>query len=85
MNNATELFGQIFANLKEIFFSRWWVEISTDKPRCRYYFGPFVTKKEASTMQWGYLEDLEGEGAEGIHLSIKRCQPMCLTEYEYEA
>lgn len=82
MNKLSEASIQIFAGLKEIFLSRWWVEIRTDKPKCKYYFGPFVTKKEASAMQWGYIEDLEDEGAEGIHMSIKRCQPICLTEYE---
>lgn len=73
---------QIIVSLKDMFVSRWWVEISTSEPKCKYYFGPFLTKKEASAMQWGYIEDLEDEGTKGIDTSIRRCQPTCLTQYE---
>jgi hypothetical protein len=57
----------------------WWVEIVTERPRCTYYFGPFLSGKEAQMAQAGYLEDLQGEGASGIHVEVKRCKPQELT------
>ncbi|MGK7875690.1 MAG: DUF1816 domain-containing protein [Xenococcaceae cyanobacterium] len=57
----------------------WWVEISTAQPRCTYYFGPFDSAKEAQFYQPGYIEDLQEEGAEGIIVQIKQCQPKILT------
>lgn len=59
-----------------------WVEIVTDKPRCTYYFGPFVSKKEAYAVKGGYVEDLENEGTQGISVSIKRCKPANLTIFD---
>lgn len=56
-----------------------WVEIVTEKPRCTYYFGPFVSSQEAEAAKPGYIEDLEQEGAQGIRVSIKRCKPTILT------
>ena len=41
----------------------YWAEIKTENPKCTYYFGPFLTWKEADSYQDGYLEDLKGEGA----------------------
>jgi hypothetical protein len=35
------------------------VEIITASPRCTYYFGLFLTVKEAEEAQDGYLQDLE--------------------------
>jgi hypothetical protein len=58
----------------------WWVEIYTAKPRCLYYFGPFDSEAEAKQYQSGYIEDLDNEGAEGIAVSIKQCQPQKLTQ-----
>lgn len=63
----------------------WWVEVTTAQPRCTYYFGPFERSKEASTASPGYIEDLEGEGAQGIQVSIKRCSPEVLTICAEEA
>lgn len=60
----------------------YWIEIVTDKPRCTYYFGPFLTKQEAETAMSGYMEDLENEGAQGIGSAIKRCKPDSLTVYD---
>lgn len=57
----------------------WWIEIVTQKPRCTYYFGPFLTAKDAQAAKGGYLEDLETEGAIGIDVFIKRCKPKELT------
>jgi hypothetical protein len=57
----------------------WWVEITTEQPRCTYYFGPFATAVEADEAKAGYVEDLEGERAQGIKVAIKRCKPTQLT------
>jgi hypothetical protein len=57
----------------------WWVEIVTQNPRCTYYFGPFLSSKEADAAKAGYVEDLEQEGAQGIVVQIKRCKPNNLT------
>ncbi|MGI0493355.1 DUF1816 domain-containing protein [Alkalinema pantanalense CENA528] len=57
----------------------WWVEITTDSPRCTYYFGPFLTESEAKADQPGYIEDLEKEGAQVVGVEIKRCKPTNLT------
>lgn len=59
----------------------WWAEITTVKPRCVYYFGPFKTSAEAKAAYPGYVEDLNDEGAEGIVVVIKRCNPKELTIY----
>jgi len=59
-----------------------WVEIVTDNPRCTYYFGPFLSEKEASDAKSGYVEDLENEGAQGIVVKIKRCKPSNLTIFD---
>ncbi|HEY9908545.1 MAG TPA: DUF1816 domain-containing protein [Thermosynechococcaceae cyanobacterium] len=57
----------------------WWVEVTTDSPRCTYYFGPFLGHGEAEDHRIGYVEDLEQEGAQGIKTAIKRCKPSALT------
>lgn len=59
-----------------------WVEIVTENPRCTYYFGPFFSEKEAQEAKGGYIEDLENEGTQGIHVSIKRCKPNDLTIFD---
>lgn len=60
----------------------WWVEITTDSPRCVYYFGPFPSAKVAYEHQGGYIEDLEQEGAQNIVVYVKRCKPKDLTVYD---
>ncbi|WP_309731028.1 DUF1816 domain-containing protein [Chamaesiphon sp. OTE_75_metabat_556] len=57
----------------------WWVEITTDRPHCSYYFGPFATAVEADEAKAGYIEDLESESAQGIQVAIKRCKPVQMT------
>lgn len=57
----------------------WWLEIVSAKPYCIYYFGPFSSAKKAQQVQAGYIEDLAQEGAQGIDVQIKRCQPIDLT------
>jgi Domain of unknown function (DUF1816) len=57
----------------------WWVEILTIQPKCLYYFGPFATGNDAHMAIPGYVEDLEGESAQGIQTQVKRCKPDQLT------
>ena len=58
----------------------WWIEIDTQQPSCTYYFGPFLSQKEAFDAQSGYIEDLKNEEAQGIAVKLKRCkQPTELT------
>lgn len=57
----------------------WWIHIVTAKPDCTYYFGPFMSAKEAEMARSGYVEDLEAEAAEGIAVHISQCQPKELT------
>ncbi len=64
------------SNLKTI---KIWVKINTTIPQCTYYFGPFDTFEEAEKCKKGYIEDLIEEGASGINVSIKKCQPQVLT------
>ena len=57
----------------------WWLEITTAKPHCIYWFGPFASPQEANLYQFGYVEDLVEEQAEGITIKLKQCQPKELT------
>lgn len=70
---------ELLINLLNFFGLAWWVEIVTATPRCTYYFGPFLTAKEATAEKIGYMEDLESEGAQGLSVTIKRCKPSKLT------
>ena len=60
----------------------WWVEVTTQSPKCIYYFGPFASSQEAKEELPGYLEDLTLESAEGIQAVVKRCQPAELTIFD---
>lgn len=57
----------------------WWVIIHTTTPNYTYYFGPFTTLEEAQNAQFGYVEDLYHENAQGLKTFIKQCQPSRLT------
>jgi Domain of unknown function (DUF1816) len=58
----------------------WWIEIFTQQPKCTYYFGPFAGAQEAHVASKGFIEDLEGEFAQGIKIKIDRhSQPDLLT------
>ena len=72
----------LFTSLLDQVGLAWWVEISTDLPRCTYYFGPFLDIKLAEAAKTGYIEDLEQEGAQGIKVQVKRCKPAQLTVAE---
>lgn len=74
-----KLLVDIVRQLIKGFTAPWWVEITTIKPKCMYYFGEFTTKLEARSAAPGYVEDLDGEGAQGIKVALKRCKPDQLT------
>lgn len=57
----------------------YWIKVTTAKPSYTYYFGSFLTRKEAKLAQSGFLEDLETENAKGIKAKIGRYQPQELT------
>lgn len=59
-----------------------WVEIVTETPKCTYYFGPFLSLKEAESASLGYLEDLSNENAQGVSKTIKRMKPGKLTIFD---
>ncbi|AFZ07342.1 protein of unknown function DUF1816 [Oscillatoria nigro-viridis PCC 7112] len=73
---------EFLISLLNFFGLAWWVEVKTSAPRCIYYFGPFLTEKEAESAKAGYVEDIENEGAEGVSVSIYRCKPITLTVAE---
>jgi hypothetical protein len=74
----------IWSNALHLVGQAWWVEITTDRPHCTYYFGPFATAVEADGAKAGYVEDLETESAQGIQVTIKRCKPVQMT-IDYDA
>ncbi|MBE9221164.1 DUF1816 domain-containing protein [Cyanobacterium stanieri LEGE 03274] len=59
-----------------------WLKVTTENPRCTYYFGPFLTQKEARENQQGYIDDLLEEGAKEIKISIRRFKPTELTIFD---
>ncbi|WP_313934732.1 MULTISPECIES: DUF1816 domain-containing protein [unclassified Nostoc] len=65
--------------------SDYWAEVTTQCPYCIYYFGPFQTFLEAKTACPGYVDDLQSEGALGIKVAVKRCNPDVLTIFEEQA
>jgi hypothetical protein len=71
-----------FLQLVDLLGFAFWVEIGTTVPCCTYFFGPFLGKSEAESAKEGYLEDLLGEGAQGIQVQVKRCKPKNLTIFD---
>jgi hypothetical protein len=71
--------NEVLISILDLFGLAWWLEIKTQKPECTYYFGPFLTAREAYEAKPGYIEDLEVEGAQGVQVFIKRCKPSKLT------
>jgi hypothetical protein len=69
----------VWIDALDFFGQAWWIKIFTTQPRCTYYFGPFARAQEAESEMKGYIEDLEGESAQGICTQIKRCKPRQLT------
>lgn len=57
-----------------------WIEITTSDPHYTYYFGPFLTQREAEEHKPAFIADLEAEGATGIEVKFRQCQrPEILT------
>lgn len=73
---------ELLIRILDVFGLACWLQINTDNPRCTYYFGPFLTPKEAILQQYGYIEDLTEEGAKGIVVRMKRCKPRDLTIFD---
>ncbi|MBE9041472.1 DUF1816 domain-containing protein [Oscillatoriales cyanobacterium LEGE 11467] len=73
---------EFLINLLNFFGFAWWVKVDTASPACTYYFGPFLSEKEAHNSTNGYVEDLEHEGAQGIGIQVSRCKPNDLTIYQ---
>ena len=83
----SEVISRFATGFKTIFShnrSPYWIEITTDRPHCIYYFGDFASYREAKKMEKGYVEDLVAEQASGITTKIKRCSPTNLTITEEE-
>lgn len=79
MKTFLDNFKDFLTNFFQSFGWAWWVEIVTQNPRCTYYFGPFLSEKEAKAATAGYVEDLQQEKAQGIGVNVKRCKPDNLT------
>lgn len=79
MKNIWNNFKESLINISNSLGLAWWVEIVTQNPRCTYYFGPFLNSTDAKVASKGYVEDLEGEGAQGILVNVKRYKPHNLT------
>ncbi|BAQ65258.1 DUF1816 domain-containing protein [Geminocystis sp. NIES-3709] len=73
---------ELLIRILDLFGLACWLEITTDAPRCTYYFGPFLTTKDARMSQDGYIEDLTEEGAKGVMVAIKRFKPKDLTIFD---
>ena len=76
--NVKDTFASLLGNMGVAV----WIEITTQSPQCTYFFGPFVSASEAELEKSGYIEDLEAEGAFGISVEIKRCNPEKLTVFD---
>lgn len=74
---------ELLTTLLEILGLAYWLEITTEQPKCIYYFGPFASREEAIASQSGYLEDLAAEGAENIRVNLqRRSNPSELTIFD---
>ena len=84
--NQQSLFNKVSCYFQTIYPRKtkipWWVKITTARPRCVYYFGPFDSKLEAKKLQPGYIEDLIAEKAQGIITKIEQTNPNSLTTIE---
>ncbi|MGB2925871.1 MAG: DUF1816 domain-containing protein [Limnothrix sp.] len=67
--------GSIFYYLQQPCDRRWWMKVTTAKPQCVYYFGPFDSQQEAQANVQGYRDDLEGEQAKIMKIKIDQCFP----------
>ncbi len=67
--------GSIFYYLNQPYSRDWWLKITTTKPLCIYYFGPFHDKREAQGSIHGYQEDLESEQAKVVQVQLYQAFP----------
>ncbi len=65
---------ELITTVQQAIGTSWWLEITTTRPHCTYYFGPFHESSEAEAAAPGYVQDLHNEGAEGIQINLKRCR-----------
>lgn len=84
MKKFLENIKEIFTSLLEWLGLAWWIEVVTSYPQCTYYFGPFISVREAQNAQTGYIEDLLQETAKIISVKLNRGQPKSLTICEGE-
>ncbi|HEY9825858.1 MAG TPA: DUF1816 domain-containing protein, partial [Stenomitos sp.] len=47
--------GQLASFLNRVGLA-WWVEVTTQSPKCVYYFGPFASSQEAEVELPGFLK-----------------------------
>lgn len=57
----------------------WWVEITTTNPAINYYFGPFISAKEAGIAQPSYMEAIEHKGEQIQGVRIQQYKPTFLS------
>jgi hypothetical protein len=74
--------NELWLNTLEFLGLAWWIEVTTESPNCTYFFGPYVSAREAEAAQAGFIEDLEQEGARNIQAEVKRCRPTQLTIFD---
>jgi hypothetical protein len=67
------------------FGKAWWVEITTTNPRINYYFGPFISAKEAGIAQPSYMEAIEHKGEQIQGVRIQQYKPTFLPSVNREA
>ena len=84
MKKFLEELKEMFTSCLEWLGLAWWIEVVTLYPRCTYYFGPFISVREAQNAQTGYIEDLSQESAKIISVKLERGQPKSLTICEGE-
>ena len=77
--NLLDLIRNTLPSLLNFRNKQWWIKISTEQPKCIYYFGPFENEQEAQDYSPGYIEDLKSEQAQGIKVAIQLCNPELLT------
>ena len=65
---------ELLLKLFEAFGFAHWLEITTEQPECTYYFGPYLSHKEAEMAKPGFIEDLNNEGEQNIKVTFKRCR-----------
>ncbi len=73
---------ELMLKILDVLGLAYWLEIITNKPKCTYYFGPFISKREAEMDKIGFLDDLRSEGAQDIKVALKRCKPDALTIFD---